>query len=218
MIIDHNDADYQRVLNAPTKRRKENRYNGGYFCSKDIVEEIIPRVKTDRSWITINVQKCCDHSIFFVHNYLHPEWYEFIKNYNDVILVCHHQSVIDKVKHLGQAILVPTFIDVDYVSKFKTEKTKDTCYVGRRAVRQGLLLPDGIDYIENVPREDLLTELAKYRKAYCIGRTALEAKALDVEVLPFDPVWNDTSYWQVFDVKEAAKLLQDRLNRIDGVI
>lgn len=217
-MITHTDPDYLAILNKNTKRRKANRYNGGYYCSKDIVEEIIPRVKTDRVWITINVRKCADHSLFFVHNYLHPEWYEFIKNYKDVILVCHHQSVIDKVKHLGRTILLPTFVNVDYVKQFRSEKTKGTAYVGRRAVRNGWILPAGIDYIENLPREELLREMSKYRTIYAIGRTAIEGKILGCEVKSADPIWPDTDYWQIFDVKEASKLLQDRLNRIDGVI
>lgn len=216
MIISHRDKTYQAILNKNTPKRKQNRYNGGYFCSRDIVEEIIPRVQTDRSWITINVRKCVDHSIFFVHNYLHPEWYEFLSDYEDVVLVFHHEKIMPELAHLGKQILLPTFINVDYVKQFRTEKTKDTAYVGRSAIRKGLLLPGDIDFIENVPREELLSRMAEYKKVYAIGRTALEAKVLGCEILPFDPVWNDPDYWKVLDVKDAAAILQEELDKIDG--
>lgn len=214
MYIDHNSPEFQRRW----QKIKANKYNGGYYCSKDIVEEIIPRVQTDRAWITVNVRKCCDHSIFFVHNYLHPEWYDFIKDYKDVVLVFHHNTIMPRLSHLGKQIILPTFINTDYVKQFAREKDRETAYVGRKVSRRGILLPEGIDYIENMPRESLLKEMARYKNIYAIGRTALEGKALGCNILPYDPKWSDPNYWQVFDVKEAAKLLQDRINRIDGVI
>ena len=67
-----------------------------------------------------------------------------------------------------------------------------------------------------MPRELLLDELAKYKKAYAVGRCALEAKALGCEILPYDDRFPDPSIWKVLDNKEAAKILQEKLDEIDN--
>ena len=49
MIIDHTHPEY-------IKRRKEignGKFNGCYYYSKEIVKNIIPRVKTNRDWNTV---------------------------------------------------------------------------------------------------------------------------------------------------------------------
>lgn len=73
MIIDHTSKSYLERWNA----LGANRFNGAYYYSKEIVENIIPRVKTDRNWITINAynNEGIDHSIVFMHNTFHPEVY-----------------------------------------------------------------------------------------------------------------------------------------------
>ena len=45
MIIDHNHPDYK----AKWKTLGEDKYNGAYYYSKEIVKNIIPNVKTDRN-------------------------------------------------------------------------------------------------------------------------------------------------------------------------
>ena len=87
MIISHEHCRYQR-------RRENagaNKYNGAYYYSREIVKNIIPRVETDRNWITINIPgEGCNHAIFFVHNNLQPEKYDWIKQYGfqDIVMVC----------------------------------------------------------------------------------------------------------------------------------
>lgn len=130
-----------------------NRYNGAFFYSKEICKNIIPNVKTDRNWITINVKDAgCDHAIVFIHNNLHPEHYEWLSKYKDLILVCGIPETVDKVKHLGKAIYLPLSIDVAFVKSFYVEeKTKSKAFVGRACKHRGIDLPDGIDYLENMP-------------------------------------------------------------------
>ena len=76
-------------------------------------------------------------------------------------------------------------------------------------------MPIDIDYIEGLPREELLAEMAKYKKVYAVGRTAIEAKILGCEVLPYDDRYPDPEIWQVLDNRDAAKILQEKLDEID---
>lgn len=215
MIIDHNDRRY-RELRA---RQGENKHNGAYYYSREIVENIIPNVKTDRSWITVNVQGAgADHAIVFIHNNLHPENYDWLATYGykDLILVCGVPETCEKVAHLGTPIYLPLSIDVEYVKQFKTDKTRKIAYAGRRAKRRNTKLPKGIDYIEGIGREDFLKRIAKYDTVYAVGRSAIEAKALGCKLKAYDPRYPKVSVWKVLDNKAAAKILQAKLDEIDG--
>lgn len=216
MIIDHNNRLYQKRWKIIGK----NRYNGAFYYSKEIVRNIIPLVDTDRNWITVNIPgQGCDHSIVFIHNNLHPENYEWLKQYKDVVLVCGIKETIEKVNHIGKAIYLPLSIDTEYVKQFKLPKDKRSgvAFVGRPAKRtmDGITLPDRIKTIEGTPRASLLMQMAQLESAYCVGRTALEAKALGVKVLPYDERFPKVSVWKVLDNKDAAKILQEELDKID---
>ena len=43
----------------------------------------------------------------------------------------------------------------------------------------------------------------------------IEAKILGLDILPFDSRYPNPNIWQPFDNKEAAKMLQRELNKID---
>lgn len=213
MIIDHNNLLYKnKWLYA-----REHRFNGAYYYSKEIVKNIIPMVKTDRNWITINTGGIpVSHSIVFVHDNLSPHrTYLWLTGARDLIMVCGVKSTMDKVRPFGRAIYLPLSVDVDYVKQFKTEKTKDIAYVGRMGKPGTETLPKGIDYISGMGREELLKELAKYKKVYAVGRCAIEARVLGCEILPYDDRYPDPSVWKVLDNKDAAKMLQLELDKID---
>lgn len=215
MIISHEDPIYIRRRN----QIGDDRWNGAYYYSKEIVENIIPNVKTDRNWITIKVRKKgADHSICFIHNNVtFEETYEYMRNYKDVIYVVGLPDMVPRAQRFGQTIYLPLSVDVDYVKQFAVEeKTKDIAFVGRRATRRNWLFPEKPDYIEGLPREQLLKEMAKYRRVYAIGRTAIEARILGCDILPFHPRLMDPSLWKVLDNKEAAKILQKELISIDS--
>ena len=214
MIIDHNHPLYRQKWNAARK----NQHNGAFYYSKEIVKNIIPNIKTDRNWITVNVQGTgCDHAIVFVHNNLHPENYEWLRKYKDLILVCGIPETVETVAHIGKAIYLPISVDVDYVKQFKvSEKTKEAAFVGRPAKRRGLDLPDDIDIIEGLPREELLPAMAHYKTVYAVGRTAIEAKILGCKLKAYDPRFPKVSRWKILDNLKAAKMLQEELDRIDG--
>lgn len=215
MIIDHNNLRYQRIR----ENAGDNMYNGAYYYSREIVKNIIPNVRTDRNWITVNVQgEGCNHAIVFIHNNLQSEKYEWLRKYgyNDLILVCGIQRTCELVKHLGTPIYLPLSIDLEYIRKFTSiEKTKDAAFAGRKTKTIMGRLPDGIDYLCGMKRAQLLKRMAEYRDIYAVGRTAIEAKALGCRVLPYDERFPDPDIWRVIDNSIAAKVLQQQLDIID---
>lgn len=211
MIIDHTHPRYHMAW----KMCGINQYNGAYYYSREIVERIIPNVETDYNWITVNVQNYgCDHAIVFVHNNQHPELYEWLKKYKDIILVCGVPETVEKMKHLGKAIYLPLSINVAEVEKYRVPKTKGTAYAGRPGKRDGRFFGRGVEYLEGIPREALLTEMARYKNIYAVGRTAIEARALGCNILPYDDRFPDPSMWQVIDNLEAARMLQEELQKL----
>lgn len=212
MIISHESPEYKRAW----EHSGVNRFNGAYYYSKEIVENIIPRVETDRNWLTIRVpSRPMDHSIVFVHNNKIPGLYDYMKPCKDTVLVCGVTETCAKVKHIGKAIYVPLSIDTAEVEKYRTKKTRDIAFVGRPPKRRGVIFPPGVDIIEGLPREELLTEMAKYKQVYAVGRTAIEARCLGCKLLAYDPRYPHTNRWRVVDNKEAAEILQKKLDRID---
>lgn len=215
MIFSHRNIKYKEKR----ARLGKNKFNGAFYYSKEIVENIIPNVDTDRNWITVNIPgNGWDHSIVFVHNNLHPENYNWMSRFKDLVFVCGVEETRDKVKHLGKTIYLPLSIDVEAVSQFARDKDKDVCFAGRENKRLRGNVPADVEYLEGLPRKMFLPELARYEKAYAVGRCALEAKALGCEILPYDDRYPDPDVWQVLDNKEAAKILQKEMDRIDGKV
>jgi hypothetical protein len=211
MIIDHNHLFYRRRWALAG----DARYNGAYYYSKEIVKNIIPKIDTDRSWVTINVPGACtDHAIVFIHNNLESKRYEWLKNFKDLILICGVPETCEKVKSYGTPVYLPLSIDIEYVKTYKAKKTKEAAFVGRSEKKTDQL-PEGIDCIEDLPRSELLKAMAQYEKIYAVGRIALEAKALGCEVLPYDPRFPDPGIWVLRDNSEVVLILQQLLDEID---
>ena len=205
MIISHDSSGYKKLNNT-------SRWNGAYYYSKEIVENIIPRIRTTYNWMTINTREAADHTIVFVHNNLHPEHYDFLKQYKDLILVVGVPETAPKVAHLGKTIYLPISVDVEYVKQFQVEKDKDVCFVGRPSKFDGTSAIG--DYIGGCPREELLKYLAHYKQAYAVGRCAIEARILGCEILPYDPRFPNPALWTIIDNKEAAAILQHELDAL----
>ena len=219
MIIDHTSPNYLKRYKALGK----NKYNGAYYYSVEIVKNIIPNVKTDRNWFTINAfdGNGLDHSIVFMHNTFKPQVYNWMMNYKDMVIVTSLPHLIKELGYLGEVIYLPLSVDVDYVKKFKKKrKTKDVAFVGRldklkHYENLNVHFDSNVDLIGDIPREDLLKEVAKYKRVYATGRAAIEAKILGCEILPYHSFFPDTNIWQIYDNKEAAKRLQKELDKID---
>lgn len=217
MIVSVDNPKYRLVLGM----LGGSRYNGAYYYAKEIEANIIPNVRTDRNWMLVNVEgEGFDHSIVFVHNNLHPEIYRWLGRLDDLVLVCGVPETCRAMGEYGEAVYLPLSVDVPFVESFKREKDRGTAYVGRSSKRCGegvsRAFPRGVDLIEDMPRERLLSEMARYERVYAVGRCAVEAKVLGCEVLPYDPRYPDPSVWEVLDNREAAGMLEKALEGIDG--
>ena len=216
MIIDHTHSEYIKKWEAAG----HNRFNGAFYYSQEIVNNIIPLVETDRNWITVNLKGIgCNHAIMFIHNNLRPENYDWIRLYGfkDLVLVCGVPETVEKVQHLGRAIYLPLSVDVEYIKQFKRPKTKEAAFVGRPSKKKYGELPEGIDFLEGMPRDQLLEAMAEYKTVYAVGRCAIEAKILGCKLKAYDPRFPKVSRWKILDNKDAAKILQKQLDQIDGV-
>lgn len=217
MIIDHNHPDYK----AKWKTLGEDKYNGAYYYSKEIVKNIIPNVKTDRNWVTIrlaNNKDHPDHAIVFIHNNRNPNYYEYLRNYKDVILVCGLPSTAENVSFFGKAIYLPLSVDVKAVEKYRVKnKTKEAAFAGRTVKLNYATssLPKDVDILHNMPQSKLLREMAKYKKIYGTGRVAIQAKILGCEVESHDVRFRNADIWKIVDNLDAAKMLQKMLDEID---
>lgn len=212
MIIDHTHPEYIKVWN----KIGASKWNGAYYYSKEIVEDIIPRVKTDRNWVTVNIHDAeigCDRAIFFVHShwYQHPEWYEWLAKYDDLIMVCSTEDDFEMVSKYGKPVYLPLSLDVEYVKQFRAEKTKEIAYAGRREKDKGV--PKDVPRLYGLERPEFLAELAKYKTVYAVDRVALEARILGCKVIG-DYDYNNAPD-EIIDSKKAAKMLQAELNKID---
>lgn len=213
MIFDHTSSLY-------VERRKKsqfNQFNGAYYYSKEIVKNIIPRVRTDRNWVTIYAEgQCFDHSIVFIHNNINTEQYYWLKQFKDLVLVVGVPQTVEKVqRYADHVVYLPLSVDVEDVEKYKRLKRRYQAYVGRRDKMAGLELPFPCDLITDMPREELLPAMAEYERVYAVGRCAIEAKVLGCNIGVYDYRYPDPELWQVVDNKEAAKMLQKELDKID---
>lgn len=212
-IIDHTDRDYEKKWRSHGLQR----YNGAYYYSTEIVKNIIPYIHTDRNWVTIQVVgKCFDHSIVFIHNNKNPERYSWLKRYKDLILVCGVPETCKKVAKFGTPIYLPLSVDVKEIRKHIHPKVNKRAFAGRKPKRQNMKFLPGTDYIEGLPRDLFLDKMSEYEEIYAVGRAAIEARVLRCKVLSYDPRYPDPSIWKVLDNSVAAKILQARLDEIDG--
>lgn len=223
-IIDTTDPNYIAYCKN-FHPKGSGAHNGAYYYSKEIVKNIIPNVKTARPWDTLGMKflRTNDHSIVFLHhNINHEKTYQWLRNYKDLILVCSTKATWDWARTVKESgvIFLPLSIDVEYVSQFKTEKTKEACYAGNpwRFKKDDLerYIPEGVDFPpKNIPREELLKFIAPYKVCYAIGRSAMEASVLGCEVRNCDSRYEGVE-WPALDNKEAALLLQESLCLLDN--
>lgn len=220
MIIDHTNPLYVAKRN---KMSRDGRFNGAYYYSREIVKNIIPNVKTDRNWITIRLPEMKnhpDHSIIFIHNNRNPNYYSYLKDYKDCVLVCGLPKTAENLRfYSDKVVYLPISVDVKAVEKYRVkEKTKEVAYAGRKLKLKYFdnRVPEGTEILSGMPQNKLLQEMAKYRKIYASGRTAIQAKILNCEVLPHETSYPDPSVWKILDNRDAAKMLQEMLDRIDG--
>lgn len=195
--------------------------NGAFYYSKEIYENIIPKIKTDRNWVLVNIPNCCyDDSIVFIHNNKNPERYDWLKDYNNLILVCSNEKTLKTIINMFpnfHVIMIPLSIDINYVKQFKaSRKTKNKAYYGRlEKCPKNILNDKTITKIYGKDREKNLRELAKFKEVYSIGRCQLEAKCLGCKVKNHDGEYDINIEWELLDNKDIINDLQKLLNEID---
>lgn len=204
------------------------KHNGAYYYAKEIEENIIPLVKTDRNWDLLGMKftQHYSHSIVFIHHCL--DWdrvYPWLAKLKDPILVVSTYPTLEWAQSKGyKAIFLPLSVDVEYVKKFSTKKTKNACYAGNRWAfkkeQEDKHLPKDLDFPPvDLERDELLRFMAPYKKCYAIGRCAIEAMVLGCKIMPFlMDRYPDPKYWKILDNRDAAKILQSELDKIDGII
>lgn len=215
MIISHEHPEYQKIRN-----KAQHKNHGCWFYSNEIVDNIIPRVKTWRNWNTVgrDLPGMGDHFIVFLHDNSTPWNYAWLKKYKDLVLVCSSKYTMDSVKFSGRTVFLPMNIDTEYVKQFIVpEKTKDTCFYGNPWVLENsnTTLVDGTEMISNMPREDALKEVAKYEWCYAIDRCAQEAITLGCRLAHIETRYGCDNYKKVLDNREAAKILQEELDKLE---
>lgn len=222
MIIDHNNILYK----AKWKTLGDNKYNGAYYYSKEIVKYFIPNVKTDRNWVTIrlnDMQVHPDHAIVFIHNNRNPNYYEYLRNYKDCILVCSLPSTADNMRFFSDKVIyLPLSVPINSVKKYQVkEKTKEMAFAGRMikiSKSYHAPVPKECDILTGMCQSRLLRAMAPYKTIYATGRTAIQAKILGCKIGVHDPHFPDPNFWKVVDSLEAAKILQEEVDKIDGRI
>jgi len=217
MIISHTHPLYKE---HQKQMLKESRYNGAYYYSCDIVKYIIPNVQTDRKWITVRIPELNEdlsHSIVFIHNNRNPNYYEYLKNYKDCIMVCSQKHTADNLSFFGKTVVLPLSVNIDSVKKYyRANKDRDIAFAGRR-IKITNRVPATADILTDMPQTRLIQAMAHYKKIYAVGRTAIQAKILGCEIGMYDSMYPDPNVWKIIDCLDAAKMLQDILNEIDGV-
>ena len=218
MIIDHNHPLYKEKRN----RQGYGKYNGAYYYSKDIVKYIIPNIKTDRNWITIRLPELIyqpNHSIVFIHNNRNPNLYEYLKKYNDMILVCSTKHCYDNMKFFSDKVIyLPLSVNVKSVEKYRLKnKDKDMAFAGRR-LKINNYIPKECDILTDMPQTDLIKAMSHYRTIFAVGRTAIQAKILGAKIGVYDNMYPDPNFWKIVDCSEAVNILQQELDIIDGVL
>lgn len=222
-IIDTTDPNYIAYCKVHHPNGKGH-YNGAYYYSCEIVKNIIPNVKTDRTWDTMGMRflRTGDHAIVFIHHNIdHDKVYNWLRKYKDLILVCATPITYEWAKTIpgDRTVFLPLSIDVDYVKQFIAPKTKELGYMGNRwsfKKQYEDKLPANVEFPpQDLPREELLKWVAPYKKVYAIGRCAVECRILGAEVLPFYPVFPSTDFWKILSNQDAAVLLQKALDDIE---
>lgn len=204
------------------KKYNINTDNGAFYYAKELYDNVIPNIKTQRNWVLLNIPDCCwDNSIVFIHNNKNPERYEWLKQFKNLIVVCSNFKTLKFMIDLlpkTHCIYIPLSIDIKYVEQFQSKrKTKKLGYYGRlEKCPEEILNDDGIDKIFGPDREKNLKLLSKYKDVYAIGRCAIEAKCLKCNVIHHAGEYNNISF-DLIDNSEIIPELQRLINEIDGV-
>ena len=124
------------------------------------------------------------------------------------------QSGKTVIERTTQTIMISVLMNERFARAFNVVRISAFC--GRTAKAREHRFNPWTDILSGMERDKLLSEMARYKKVYAVGRTAIEAHALGCEVLFYDQRFRDPSFWKVVDSKDAAFMLQTILDAYDG--
>lgn len=198
--------------------------NGAYWYAREIEEIILPELVNINLYInTVGAQlyharELPKGAVIVCHDNVTTRK-TYMKYFGmGVLWICSKQSVVDYFTVWGEkAVLIPLSVDTEYVSKFKRKrKTKDTAFVGNAwSFKQKYLesLPEDIDQLHSMARDDLLKEMAKYKNVIAEGRCLIEAKVLGCNYELPKHGYGDTVDREVIDSRETIPLWRDTLEQ-----
>jgi len=215
--LDTKDPIYARWMN----RGLEGSHNGAYYYAKEIEDLILPHIKANVFVVTtggtVQPKKVPDGCVFVCHHNVMPvEVYKPFLN-RGILWVCSKPSTVEKFKAAGEkTVYIPLSIDVKYVEKFKTEKTRDIAFVGNFwNFKEKYLesLPLNVHHVGGLPRERLLQEMAKYKRVIAEGRCNMEAQVLGckVELPDYKKSTIDVIPREVLDSRDAIPFWREVL-------
>ena len=191
-VIGTDNPKYQEWL-----RTVGTKINGAYLYAKEIEQNILPHIESDDTINTVAIilyapDGIPDESVVVAHDN-----FETVTRYRAyfgkrIRWICSMESTRDKLLAEGEfARYIPLSVDFDYIDKFKKRtKTADTAFFGnlwlfkQKSVNK--LIEQGVVVYGSMPREQALSEIAKFKKVYAEGRCAIEAQRLGAKVLPID--------------------------------
>ena len=162
--------------------------NGAYWYGLEIETNILPKIDANvivyvNGASLYEAREVPDGSVVVTHDNANTErtYRKLFKK--NVLFICSKQSTADKLAKIGEkAAYIPLSIDMAYVAKYKrAKKTKDTAFVGNAwSFKRDYLasLPKTIKQLSDMPREELLTEMSKYKNIIAEGRCMMEAQIL----------------------------------------
>lgn len=189
------------------------RNNGAYWYSKEIEDIILPHIDRKIFIVTAgaklyNAFEIIDNAVVVCHDNRSPKnSYGSLFNKN-ILWICSKHSTVKLMESYGErAAYVPLSINAEYVKTFKTKKTKDTAFVGNSwGFKRSYLnsLPKDITQLSNLERDDMLREMAKYKKVIAEGRCLMEAQVLgcDCEAPKYKDL--ESVYVDVLDSNDAV--------------
>lgn len=188
MIVYGTQSPVYKAYRSGSSRGKNN---GAYFYPLEIENDILTDFK-DLNLLVITAaalryhsRHIPDGSIVVCHDYIKP-LITYAKLLNkDVLWVCSSKKAVKEFKDQNErAVFIPLSIDVDYVKQFKRRKTKDTAFVGNiwSYKKEYVNSLEDVDILTELPRDELLSKMARYKHVIAEGRCQMEALALGCKV------------------------------------
>lgn len=196
--------------------------NGSYWYAKELEEIILPKINLDIFIVTAGAKlykayEIPDGAVVVCHDNRDTQ-NSYGKLFGkDILWVCSKHSTVDTLRSYGEkAVYVPLSIDSKYVKKFKRKKTKDIAFVGNAwAFKESYLksLPSDIVQLSGLQRNDLLKEMAKYKRVIAEGRCLMEAQALGskCEVPKYENI--EAVYVDLLDSRDAIPFWRNALQK-----